>query len=148
LKNGGIDASPVKREHHDTIGNFWEQAMPATLDPIAAEVADGLTKAGISFSPTNDGGLRVALPGGFGEFEIYASDASGGDSVCELVEYNWHTHDDPLELVLDVFAGRCHLIEEYSSGKTPRKYVTYDLNEIVACLPHGATYKVFNISSD
>lgn len=119
------------------------------LDPVATEVAAGLTEAGIPFHPTVDGGLRVMLPGGFGEFEVRAlDDSSHGDSICELIGYNWHSHDEPLELLLDVFAGRCLLIEEHSADATPKKYVTYDLGEIVEGLPEGATYNVVNITAE
>lgn len=122
---------------------------PTKMDPIAAEVAAGLTTAGIAFHPADDGGLRVPLPGGFGEFEIGALvDSSHGDSICGLVGENWHTHDDPLPLVLDVFDGRCLLIEERAPGMAPRKYVTYDFEEFMALLPKGATYKVYNATQE
>jgi len=123
--------------------------MLTKLDPVAAEVAAGLTKARIPFHPTVDGGVRVMLPGGFGEFEISALDNSThGDSICALVDYNWHSHDEPLELLLDVFAGRCLLIEQHSPNANPTKYITYDLGEFVEVLPKGGTYKVFNLTAE
>ena len=123
--------------------------MPTKLDPVATEVAAGLTEAGIPFHATVDGGLRVTLPGGFGEFEICAlNDSTHGDSICALVGYNWHSHDEPLELLLDVFAGRCLLIEQCLPDANLRKYVTYDLGEFVETLPKGTTYKVFNITAE
>jgi hypothetical protein len=127
--------------------------VPTRLDDVAAEVAAGLERAGIAFSCAPNGWLWVVLPGGFGEFEIGALvNSTRGDSYCGLVGYNWHSHADPLQLVLDVFAGKCLLIEEYPAGKIeeyppgkfPRKYVTYDLAEFLDALPPGATYKVYN----
>ena len=97
------------------------------------------------------------MPGGFGEFEIEAlDDSTHGDSICGLVGYDWHTHDDPLQIVLDVFAGKCLLIDEYPPGKIeeqppgkyPKKYVTYDLAEFLEALPRGATYKVYNATEE
>lgn len=125
--------------------------MPKKLDEVAAEVAAGLIEAGIAFSPTHDGALSVVLPGGFGEFEIRALYGSThGDSLCTLAGYfDWHSHDDPLQLVLDVFAGKCLLIEEYSDRDIPpRKYVTYDLAEFLESQSSGTTYRIFNIDPE
>jgi hypothetical protein len=99
----------------------------AKMDPIATEVAANLTQVRIDFYPTNDGHLRVPLPGGFGEFEIGAT---------------------LLNLTCDVFNGRCLLIEERALGKPPRKYVTRDFAEFLDHLPEGATYKVYNATQE
>jgi hypothetical protein len=121
------------------------------MDPIATEVAANLTQVRIDFYPTNDGHLRVPLPGGFGEFEIGSFGDGSEHSICVLVGDAWHMHGESatlLNLTCDVFNGRCLLIEERALGKPPRKYVTRDFAEFLDHLPEGATYKVYNATQE
>jgi hypothetical protein len=131
----------------------------ARLDPVAREVAEGLTDAGISYHPADKGRLRVPLPNNFGELEIGAIDTvpNSIDSIVGLVGESWHTHGDVLSnelggnghiegilrFVRAIFTGEYLLIEEHAAGQLPRKLILKDLDRYLAHLPSGATYRVY-----